>query len=325
MTTSEDRGPLVVALVGPTAVGKTDVALALSDALAGRRVALISLDSAMVYQGMDVGTAKPEADVLRRYPHALIDIRDPAEPYSAAEYLADADRAVREALEEGRLPVLVGGTMLYLKTFREGIAPLPAADPVVRKRLAREAESRGPEALHRRLTALDPAAAERIHPNNFVRLQRALEVHELTGRPISSFWRAESGVGERLGARLVEIGIEPDSRAALHDRIGDRLDAMLDRGFIEEVARLKARGDLGPELPSMRAVGYRQIWGYLEGQTDWPAMRAQISAATRQLAKRQLTWMRSFRSLERVAWGSPSKLAARIIARMAEMGDLAKL
>lgn len=324
MIPPDDRVPFIVALVGPTAVGKTDVAMALSDALGGRRhVSLISLDSAMVYRGMDVGTAKPEADVLRRYPHALIDIRDPAEPYSAAEYLADADQVVRKALERGQLPVLVGGTMLYLKAFREGIAPLPSADAAVRARLAREAETHGTAALHRRLAALDRTAAERIHPNNFVRLQRALEVHELTGRPISSLWEAARGATERLGAQLVEFGIEPDSRADLHDRIGARLDAMLARGFIEEVARLKARGDLNQELPSMRAVGYRQIWEYLAGQTDRATMQDQVAAATRQLAKRQLTWMRSFASLERLPWGSPPRLAARIVARIAELADLA--
>lgn len=301
-------------------MGKTEVALAVHEALAHRTpVALISVDSAMVYRGMDVGTAKPSAEVLERYPHALIDIRDPAEAYSAAEYVADADRAVRDALAGGRLPVLVGGTMLYLKSFREGIARLPSANPDLRARLAREADALGVDALHRRLTAMDPVAAERIHPNNVVRLQRALEVYEITGRPLSSFWEVRSDVRERLGARMVQFGIEPDNRAALHARIAERLDTMLEDGFIDEVSALKNRGDLSPELPSMRAVGYRQIWEYLDGRTDRATMRERAIAATRQLAKRQLTWMRSFSGVERLEWGSPAELAARVT----EMADLA--
>jgi tRNA dimethylallyltransferase len=306
----------IIALVGPTAVGKTEIAMALADRFP---VSLISLDSAMVYRGMDVGTAKPEPELLQRYPHALIDIRDPAESYSAAEYLAAADAVVQASLDRGRTPLLVGGTMLYLKTFREGLAPLPSADPVIRGRLTREAETRGSEALHRRLMEVDPDAASRIHPNNFSRIQRALEVVELTGRPMSSFWGEGSGVAERLGAQLLEFGIDPGDRTALHERIAARFNAMLDQGFVEEVDELKRRGDLHPDLPSMRAVGYRQIWEYLEGGTDMDGMREKALAATRQLAKRQLTWMRSFPDLVRIQWGDKEGIAEQI----GERADLA--
>ena len=299
-------------MVGPTAVGKTAVAMALADRFP---VSLISLDSAMVYRGMDVGTAKPEPELLERYPHALVDLRDPGESYSAAEYLADADAAVKASLDRGRIPLLVGGTMLYLKSFREGLAPLPSADPVIRARLAREAEAQGTEELHRRLVEVDPDAASRIHPNNFSRVQRALEVFELTGRPMTSFWGEGSGVRERLGTHLLEFGIDPGDRAGLHERIAARFDAMLDQGFVQEVEALKGRGDLHPDLPSMRAVGYRQIWEYLEGRTDMSAMREKALAATRQLAKRQLTWMRSFADLERLEWGDGAGIAAQIAKR----------
>lgn len=305
--------PPVLALVGPTAAGKTDVAMALA---AQRPVALISLDSAMIYRGMDIGTAKPSPAELRRFPHALVDIRDPAASYSAAEFVADADAAVRQALSAGRLPVLVGGTMLYLRSFREGLATLPAADPAVRADLARAAATRGWAALHAELERLDPEAAALIHPNNPQRLQRALEVLRISGRPISSWWREQAGtrVTERLGVELVEVALMPESRHDLHRRIAQRFDAMLAQGFLDEVAALRARPDLDPALPSMRAVGYRQVWRYLDGAITQVEMREQGIAATRQLAKRQLTWLRGWTSVTALAPAPAIELARRILA-----------
>lgn len=285
---------VIVALVGPTASGKTEAAMRLADR---HPVSLISLDSAMVYRGMDIGTAKPTPDELARYPHALIDIRDPAETYTVADFVQDADRCVQQALTAGRVPCLVGGSMLYLKAFREGMATLPAADRGLRASLAAEAERLGTPALHQRLVRLDPAAAAGIHPNNFSRIQRALEVHALTGETISSRWRATADVQMRLGVPLVELGIVPDSRTELHARIEARFDAMLARGFEAEVAALRARDDLHPDLPAMRAVGYRQVWEHLDGLVTRTVMREKALAATRQLAKRQLTWMRSWPQL----------------------------
>ncbi|MEM8768959.1 MAG: tRNA (adenosine(37)-N6)-dimethylallyltransferase MiaA, partial [Pseudomonadota bacterium] len=255
---------------------------------------------------------KPPPDLLAEYPHALIDIRDPAEVYSVAEFIVDADAAVRRAFDAGRIPLLVGGTMLYLKAFREGIAAMPAADAEVRDRLLAEAEEHGTKALYERLQRVDPEAAARIHPNNFPRIQRALEVYELTGETISSHWNTSEGVGARLDAVLLEFGIEPDSREQLHARIESRLDEMLAGGFIDEVAGLKKRHDLHPELPSMRAVGYRQVWEHLDGLTDFDEMRENALAATRQLAKRQLTWMRGWTQLLNLKRGTGDKLAEQI-------------
>jgi tRNA dimethylallyltransferase len=308
--------PRVLAIVGPTAAGKTGAALRLAGAYP---VALISLDSAMVYRGMDIGTAKPSRVELERFPHALVDIRDPAEPYSAAEFLADADAAVRAAFAAGRIPVLVGGTMLYLRVFREGLATLPSADPDIRAELEREAARAGWPALHEELVRVDPVAAAQIHPNNPQRLMRALEVFRATGRPISAWWRAQAATGivERLGAELDVVAAIPPSRAALHAQIEARFDAMLAAGFVEEVEALRARGDLHPALPSIRAVGYRQVWDWLEGRTDRAEMRARAIAATRQLARRQLTWLRGWTWVEAVAPESLEAVAERLLVRAA--------
>ncbi len=283
--------PLVLAITGPTGAGKSDVGLALAERLP---VSLISMDSAMVYRGMDIGTAKPPAAVRARHPHALVDVRDPAEPYSAADFVADADRAVTAALATGRLPVLVGGTMLYLRAFREGLATLPAADAAVRAEISAEAEQRGWSAMHEDLARVDPVAAAAIHPHNHVRIQRALEVHRLSGTPISRFWGAESasGAGRRLGVRLMEVAILPEHRGALAERLDRRFRAMLQAGLVSEVAALRARGDLSLALPSMRAVGYRQVWEYLDGRGDRESLVERGVAATRALARRQLTWLR---------------------------------
>jgi tRNA dimethylallyltransferase len=301
--------PFIVALVGPTASGKTEAAMALADRYP---ISLISMDSAMVYRGMDIGTAKPTPERLEAYPHALIDIRAPHETYSVAEFVADADAEVRRVLAEQRVPLLVGGTMLYLKAFREGIAPMPSADRALRQQLSDEARRFGTQALHERLTGIDPAAAARIHPNNFSRIQRALEVHALTGEPISGHWQRTQGVRERLGATLLEFGIEPESRADLHARIEKRLDSMLAEGFVDEVAALKSRPSMHVELPAMRAVGYRQVWEHLDGLTSYEEMRERALAATRQLARRQTTWMRGWPELLELSWDSGIRLAEQI-------------
>ncbi len=301
----------VLAMAGPTAVGKTEVAIALAQR---RPISIISIDSAMVYRGMDIGTAKPNAALLESYPHALVDIRDPLETYSAAEFLRDADAAVRQAWQLGRLPVLVGGTMLYLRTFREGLAAMPGANAEVRRKLNAQAAATGWNVLYERLCKIDPVAAAKIHPNNHSRLQRALEVYELSGRPISQFWAGGSGTdaGNRLGAKLLSLAIEPDDRAVLHGRIEQRYDAMLEAGFLAEVAGLRDRGDLDLSLPALRAVGYRQAWEHLDGVVDAAGMRRRTLAATRQLAKRQLTWLRGWPWMKRLTWGEPAQLAAEI-------------
>ncbi len=305
-------GRSVIALTGPTASGKTEVAMRLAERWP---VALISLDSAMVYRGMDIGTAKPTPAQLEQHPHALIDIRAPCEIYSVAEFVDDADAAVRAAFEAGRIPLLVGGSMLYLKAFREGIAPMPAADPAVRGALEAEAAQLGTPALHERLRQLDPQAADRIHPNNFSRIQRALEVHVLTGRTLSSHWQSTRDVRDRHDTVLLEFGIVPDSRVELHQRIEQRLVAMLARGFVDEVARLRDLEGMNRNLPSMRAVGYRQIWDYLDGLVDEARMRENALAATRQLARRQLTWMRSWQEMRLLSWGTTARIADEIVVR----------
>jgi tRNA dimethylallyltransferase len=305
----------VVVITGPTAAGKTDAALALAERLP---VDLISMDSAMVYRGMDIGTAKPSPAMLARYPHALVDIRDPAEPYSAADFVADADAAVRRALARDRLPVLVGGTMLYLRAFREGLADLPPADPEIRAAIAAEGERLGWPALYVELSRVDPSAAAKIHPHNRVRIQRALEVFRATGRPLSAWWseQGSAGVGARLGVRLLEVAIVPASRTVLVEPIARRFAAMLEAGLIEEVAGLKSRGDLSPALPSMRAVGYRQVWAYLDGAYGLETLHERGAGATRSLAKRQFTWLNRWSHVQRLAPGPAQGQAAQIAAQL---------
>jgi tRNA dimethylallyltransferase len=305
----------VLAITGPTAVGKTEVALEIAGRLP---VTLISMDSALVYRGMDIGTAKPAPEILQAFPHALVDIRDPAQPYSAAEFVRDADELVRQAREAGRLPILVGGTMLYLRAFREGLAELPEADPAVRAGIAADAEALGWSTLHQQLTEIDPEAAASIHPNNPQRLQRALEVYRISGRPISSFWRAqsESAFASRLGGDLCVVAIVPDDRSRLQERIARRFAQMLDEGLLNEVRALRARGDLSKDLPSMRAVGYRQVWEYLAGEFELPELVERGAAATRQLAKRQLTWLRGWPWVTAFQWGDPAALADAILRHL---------
>lgn len=273
--------------MGPTASGKTDLAIALQDHLP---VDLISVDSAMVYRGMDIGTAKPSAEELARAPHRLIDIRDPAVGYSAADFRADALRAMAEITAAGRVPLLVGGTMLYFRVLQYGLSDMPGASPGVRSRLEARLAEEGLAALHAELAVVDPDAAARIHANDPQRTLRALEVWELTGRPLSVL-QAESG--EPMPYRVLKLVRSPVSRPVLHERINARFLAMLEQGFVDEVKALVARGDLSPDMPSMRSVGYRQVWGWLRGEYGEAEMVERGQAATRQLAKRQMTWLRS--------------------------------
>lgn len=278
--------------MGPTASGKTELVLRLADAI---DIDIISVDSAMIYRGMDIGTAKPSPAMLQRYPHRLVDLKDPAQSYSAAEFVADARRCVEAALAARRLPVLVGGTMLYFKAFKHGLADVPATPPDVRSHLAQRARREGLAVLHAELTRVDPAAALAIHPNNPQRLLRALEVYTSSGQRISDLWARQppGGIADALGCALVELTIEPP-RALVHERIATRFAKMLEAGLLDEVRGLMARGDLSITTPSMRAVGYRQVWEHLSGATDRDAMTRRAIAATRQLAKRQATWLRGW-------------------------------
>ncbi len=290
----------VVVITGPTACGKSDLALELAREFA---MEIVSVDSAQVYRTMDIGTAKPGAGILEEIPHHLIDIRDPLNPYSAAEFRLDAIRRITDILARGRIPLLTGGTMLYLKALKEGIAELPAANEEIRARIANMAKADGWSAVHSRLSEVDPEAANRIDPNDPQRLQRALEVYEITGESISSLH--QSG---KTGCpfSLLEIAIIPPDRSSLHQRIEQRFDKMLDRGFLEEVERLVGRGDLCAALPSIKAVGYRQAWAHIHGEIDHVTMREKAIIATRQLAKRQYTWLRSWKGLNII--DSPDRL-----------------
>lgn len=294
MASSRGQKPRVVFVMGPTASGKTDLAMRLSDQLPCE---LISVDSAMVFRGMDIGTAKPTPDELEAYPHRLVDILDPAEAYSAARFRSDALKAIEEIQQVDRLPVLVGGTMLYFNALKQGLARLPEADPQIRERIEAEAVEKGWPAIHARLAQVDPEGARRLKPNDSQRLQRALEVYELTGRPISEHWREQAEAD--LPFEIVPLAIAPDDRSVLHERIEQRFDIMLSAGFEAEVRELWDRGDLHAGLPSIRCVGYRQMWSWFAGEYDRETMRYKGIVATRQLAKRQLTWLRSW---ERVHW-----------------------
>ena len=274
--------------MGPTASGKTEVAIRLADRYPAD---LVSVDSALIYRGMDIGTAKPRPDVLGRYPHALVDIRDPEAPYSAGDFVRDAQQAIDAAHARDRIPLLVGGTMMYFRSLIDGIAELPEADDGIRQAIDEEAARVGWPAMHRELAGIDPGSAARISPNDSQRLQRALEVYRISGRTLSD-WHA-SGRPRRRDYRFIKCALIPEPRRVLHARIEARLDRMLGGGFVDEVSRLMQRGALGPGHPSMRAVGYRQVWAHLAGETPLGEARQQALAATRQLAKRQLTWLRS--------------------------------
>ncbi len=283
----------VPCLLGPTASGKTAAALAFAER---HPVEIVSVDSALVYREMDIGTAKPDARERAAAPHHLIDIIDPADSYSAAQFRADALRLVGEITARGKLPLLVGGTMLYYKALTQGLNDLPTADAAVRARLDAEAARDGWPALHARLAEVDPATAARLTPNDSQRIQRALEVFMLSGQLMSALLAARRVASQGDGDaayRFVPVALEPSDRAVLHGRIEARFDAMLAHGFIDEVKRLRARGDLDLSMPSMRCVGYRQAWKYLDGAFDHREMRDRSVFATRQLCKRQLTWLRA--------------------------------
>jgi len=283
-----DQRPLAIFLMGPTASGKTALACELSERFP---LDLVSVDSALVYRGMDIGTAKPDAATLARYPHALVDIRNPAQPYSAADFSDDALVAMRSISARGRVPLLVGGTGLYFRALQQGLSALPQADASIRQRLGAEAQQLGWPALHARLAQLDPVAAARIGSNDAQRLQRALEVIEVSGRPLSELQQRSHEA--RFPWRVLKLALMPRERSVLHERIARRFDIMLADGFLDEVRALRERGDLHADLPAIRAVGYRQAWQYLEGRIDAASFRDQAIFATRQLAKRQITWLRS--------------------------------
>jgi len=284
-----DSRPLAIFLMGPTASGKTALALHLADLF---KVRLISVDSALVYRGLDIGSAKPDTATRARYPHALIDIREPAQAYSAADFRADALREMAAIDACGRTSLLVGGTGLYFHSLQYGLSELPEGDAALRAQLNEEAQAQGWDALHARLAQLDPAAAQRIKPGDAQRIQRALEVIALTGKPLSA---QQGGARERFGWRVLKLALIPADRALLHERIAQRLDAMFAQGFVDEVRTLRARADLHTDLPAVRAVGYRQVWQHLDGEFDLDECRRRALFATRQLAKRQTTWLRADR------------------------------
>ena len=280
--------PPVVCLMGPTASGKTGLAMALHERLP---VDIISVDSSQVYRGMDIGTAKPGPEELARAPHRLIDIRDPSEPYSAADFRADALREIEAIRQAGRIPLLVGGTMFYFRALEQGLSALPPAHPETRARLTREAEQVGWPSLHQRLASLDPPSAVRIKPNDAQRIQRALEIQEVTGRPASSFVFQSGAIVPTYD--FIKLVVCPPERHTLHRQIATRFQDMLDRGLVAETEDLARRPELTPDLPAMRAVGYRQVLEYLSGTLSYQEMTEKGIIATRQLAKRQLTWLRA--------------------------------
>lgn len=294
MTAAPHTAPRAVCLLGPTASGKTAAALALAERWP---VEIISMDSALVYRDMDIGTAKPSRAEQAIAPHHLIDIIDPLDAYSAAQFATDAQALIEAIRARGRLPLIVGGTMLYYKALTQGLSDLPGADPAIRAEIDAEAARDGWPALHAKLAQVDPVTAARLHATDAQRIQRALELYRLTGQPMSALLAREAGAAafhrHEAAAAYLSIALEPADRAVLHARIAQRFDAMLAGGLLDEVEALRRRGDLSPVLPSIRCVGYRQAWAYLDGEIDMATLREQGIAATRQLCKRQITWLRS--------------------------------
>ena len=294
--------------MGPTASGKTALAMALADALP---CDIISVDSALIYRDMDIGTAKPTEDELSNYPHRLINLRDATQSYSAADFCQDALKEIAEIRANNRIPLLVGGTMMYFKSLIEGISPLPAANSDIRKQIEKEASEQGWDALHQQLSNIDPISAERIHPNDPQRLTRALEVFRLTGNTLTQLTQIK---GDKLGGDILQFAITTKERSTLHERIELRYQQMIAQGFEQEVIKLKQRGDLHEDLPSIRCVGYRQMWQYLNGEYDHKEMIFRGVCATRQLAKRQLTWLRSWPDLQWLTTDSDENLSQVLAA-----------
>ncbi|NMP25894.1 tRNA (adenosine(37)-N6)-dimethylallyltransferase MiaA [Rahnella sp. SAP-1] len=308
MTDSENKAlPPAIFIMGPTASGKTALAMALRQHLP---VELISVDSALIYRGMDIGTAKPSPEELAQAPHRLIDILDPAQSYSAADFRADALREMAEITSRQKIPLLVGGTMLYFKALLEGLSPLPAADAKVRERIEAQAAEQGWEALHQKLSEVDPVAAMRIHPNDPQRLSRALEVFYISGKTLTELVKVS---GEALPYRVHQFAIAPTSRELLHDRIEMRFRQMIANGFEAEAKALFTRGDLHTDMPSIRCVGYRQMWSYFSGEIGYDEMVYRGVCATRQLAKRQMTWLRGWEGVEWLDSEKPNEALNRVI------------
>ncbi|HGB1425474.1 TPA: tRNA (adenosine(37)-N6)-dimethylallyltransferase MiaA [Yersinia enterocolitica] len=299
--------PPAIFIMGPTASGKTALSIALRQRLP---VELVSVDSALIYRGMDIGTAKPSAEELALAPHRLIDIRDPAESYSAADFRKDALKEMADIIAAGRIPLLVGGTMLYFKALLDGLSPLPSADPQVRQRIEQQAVELGWEALHQQLAEIDPVAAARIHPNDPQRLSRALEVFFISGKTLTELTKIS---GETLPYRVHQFAIAPVSRELLHQRIELRFHQMLDAGFETEARALFDRGDLHTDMPAIRCVGYRQMWSYLSGEIDYDEMVYRGICATRQLAKRQMTWLRGWGSVQWLDSDKPGEALDSVI------------
>lgn len=291
----ETPSPPAIFLMGPTASGKTDLALTIAN---DWPVEVISVDSALIYREMNIGTAKPDKNFLKKLPHFLIDIRDPDQMYSAADFRRDALALMHEITDRGSMPLLVGGTMLYYKVLVDGLASLPATDDDIRKKVLTEAEQIGWPAMHEKLTKVDPKASASIHPNHSQRIQRALEVFYMTGEQMSAIQSQQ--VSEPLPFNLLQLALWPIDRQQLHSRIAQRFQKMLDQGFIDEVRHLRQSFTLNASMTSMRAVGYRQAWEYLEGRINYDLFLEQGIAATRQLAKRQFTWMRKWPDLHRL-------------------------
>ncbi len=287
--------PISIFIMGATATGKTDLALSIYGEMGMDHPSeLISVDSALVYRGMDIGTAKPDEQTLKDFPHHLIDIIDPAEVYSAGQFREDALRLMQQISDKHRIPVLVGGTMLYFNTLQKGMADMPEVSDNVKQAIESEAKTNGISALHDRLKSVDPVSAERIHPNDPQRIKRALELYDFTGKTLTQFWleQERDQADFNFPYRRIKMALMPDDRVELRKRITKRFDIMLKQGFIEEVEGLYNRGDLHAEMPSIRAVGYRQVWSYLAGDYDFDEMRERAIIATAQLAKRQMTWLR---------------------------------
>ena len=288
---AESDSPIVIFIMGPTATGKTDLALAIYNELASD---LISVDSALVYRGMDIGTAKPDAQTLDKAPHHLIDIIDPAEAYSAGQFREDALNLMHKSVANQRTPILVGGTMLYFNTLQKGMANMPEVNNSVKQAIETEAKTKGILAMHERLKSVDAVSAERIHPNDPQRIKRALEIYDFTGKTLTEFWseQAQNKADSSFPYRRIKIALMPEDRIELRKRITMRFDSMLQQGFIEEVEGLFKCGNLHADMPSIRAVGYRQVWSYLAGEYGYNEMRDKAIIATAQLAKRQMTWLR---------------------------------